>query len=48
MGCLVLVSPTRGLGPAETSYSFQYKNPKVKNQKNNPINKLANELNRHF
>jgi hypothetical protein len=23
MGCLVLVSPTRGLGPAETSYSFQ-------------------------
>jgi hypothetical protein len=24
-GCLVLVSSTRGLGPAETSYSFQPK-----------------------
>jgi hypothetical protein len=24
MGCLVLVSPTRGLGPAETSYSFHH------------------------
>jgi hypothetical protein len=27
MGCLVLVSPTRGLGPAETSYSFQVQTP---------------------
>jgi hypothetical protein len=29
MGCLVLVSPTRGLGPAETSYSFHPQTGKV-------------------